>query len=90
MDGLILHNLYENYVNGDKEEFNTKKTGGISKNQIIWMILGLFPAYLSWNCNANMDMGMRFIYAFFAWFFGIFYIIVWLTRGPCDTPPAPA
>jgi hypothetical protein len=44
---------------------------------IMSFMLSIFCIYLSWMCNTrlNTDVFLKIIYAFFAWFFGIFYLI---------------
>ena len=41
------------------------------------LVISLFCIYLSWTCNTvrKTDTFLKVIYAFFAWFFGIFYLI---------------
>jgi hypothetical protein len=43
----------------------------------IAMVISIFCIYLSWTCNTIMqtDTFLKIIYAFFAWFFGIFYLV---------------
>ena len=47
---------------------------------IISILIGLFAIYLSWTCNSTMNYNtvLKVIYAFFAYFFGIIYIILYM------------
>ena len=44
---------------------------------LVWFIINCAAVWLSWSCksNENLNIGFRIVYAAFAYFFGIFYII---------------
>ena len=62
----------ENFIVGSSQESSITFTVFI-----FWMVVGFFGIYLSWTCNttSNAPTLLKVIYAFFAWFFGIFYLI---------------
>lgn len=47
--------------------------------QIVGLVLGLYAAFLSWSCNAALDhsIGMRVMYAIFAFAFGGLYLVMY-------------
>jgi hypothetical protein len=47
--------------------------------QIVGLVLGMYAAFLSWSCNAGLDhsIGMRIIYALFAFAFGGLYLVMY-------------
>lgn len=50
------------------------------------LLIGLIGIYLSWSCNTlqGYNVFAKVVFAFFAWFFGLLYLIVyWLFRSPC-------
>lgn len=52
---------------------------------IISMGLSAYGAFLSWTCNAGLPTASRVLYAFFAWLFGLMYIIFYVIfrAGSC-------
>lgn len=55
----------------------------VLRNVLSWTIgiaIGLFAAYLSWQCNTRMDYGAawKVINAFFAYLFGLVYILLYV------------
>ncbi len=52
--------------------------------QAFSLAIGIFAAYLSWTCNTieGVDTPLKILYAFFAFSFGILYLIYYAaTRG---------
>ena len=47
--------------------------------QIVGIVLGIYAAILSWSCNAGLDhsIGMRILYAIFAFAFGGLYLVMY-------------
>ena len=52
---------------------------------LVSILISIFAAYLSWTCNKNVGTGMRVIYAFFAYMFGLTYLILFaiFRQGEC-------
>jgi hypothetical protein len=81
MDALSLIFAKERFLNPKSkphEHFNE----GASLSWGSWLVstaLGCLAAYLSWTCNSadGIGAGWRFIRAFFAFIFGLFYLIVY-------------
>ena len=70
---FIFDNLLKS---NDREHF---QNGGVSNNNtiagIISCIVGIFSAYLAWNCNKNSGMISRVLVTLFAFLFSLFYLI---------------
>ena len=72
---------FTNYASYDA--FTTGPSNDASYSSAVWVSLmftfaiSIFCIYLSWTCNtaAKIDTPLKVLYAFFAWFFGIFYLI---------------
>lgn len=49
------------------------------------LLISFYAASLSWNCNQKINIYLRIIYAFFAFIFGIIYIVLYLIfrSGEC-------
>jgi uncharacterized protein YacL len=47
---------------------------------VLGVIIGLYAAYLSWQCNTKMDYStfVKVIFAIFAYIFGLVYLILYL------------
>lgn len=47
---------------------------------VLGIIIGLYAAYLSWQCNSKMNYGtfLKVIFAIFAYIFGLVYLILYL------------
>lgn len=67
-DTLLKSNDIENFQNGSTPYNNTI-------NGIIGIIVGIFSAYLAWNCNKNSGMIPRVLVTLFAFLFSLFYLI---------------
>lgn len=55
-------------------------------SSVISFLIGVFAAYLSWSCNTIQGYNIfpKIVFAFFAWIFGLFYLILYgLFRSPC-------
>lgn len=55
---------------------------------IIIIVIGIYAAYLCWNCNKLEDMGLRVIYTGLAFFNAIpyllyYFVIRYLAAYPC-------
>jgi len=88
MDLLAGNYLYKMYIN--KENFSTtKSSSSVSIGNIIALLIGIYSAYLSWSCNSaeGTNIIFRIIWAFFAFIFGIFYLIFYylVRSGACNT-----
>ena len=60
--------------------------------KVLGQLIGLYAAYLSWVCSAaEPSMAKRILYAFIAWFFGLFYIIYFfaMKKGACSDGSKP-
>lgn len=73
---------FTNYAGYSYDGFTSSSTNA-SYSSSIWvslmfsLVISVFCIYLSWTCNtvAKVDTPLKVLYAFFAWFFGIFYLI---------------
>jgi uncharacterized protein YacL len=47
---------------------------------ILSIVVGLYAAYLSWQCNTNIDYNifLKVIFAIFAFLFGLVYLILYV------------
>ncbi len=66
-----------------KEGYNQAPKQNIA-GQAFSLAIGIFAAYLSWTCNTieGVDTPLKVLYAFFAFSFGILYLIYYAaTRG---------
>lgn len=47
---------------------------------VISILIGLLAVYLSWTCNTaiNYHVILKVLFAIFAWFFGLFYIVMYM------------
>lgn len=66
-------------------------TGSLIIVNIISIIIGIFAAYLSWSCNTaeGVSTGLKILYSFFAFLFGLLYLIYYaiFRAGKCYPPP---
>lgn len=55
---------------------------------MISFLISSYSAYLSWNCNKNLEIPMKMFYAFFAFMFGAFYLVFYVAvrLGNCGLP----
>ena len=89
----ITQNKQENKQEKElKEQFNTyleafgntKDTNSVDPftiiSIIISLVIGCIAATLSWNCNTakEVSVGLKIIFAFFAFIFGLIYIVLYL------------
>ena len=66
-----------------KEGYNQAPKQNVA-GQAFSFAIGIFAAYLSWTCNTidGVDTPLKVVYAFFAFSFGILYLIYYAaTRG---------
>ena len=62
----------------------TPTNGGVTiadvLSLVLGIIIGLYAAYLSWQCNSKMNYGtfLKVIFAIFAYIFGLVYLILYL------------
>lgn len=82
-----LHKNQQNYV--DFVGSSVTSEGITNKNTntkysylstILGLVIGLYAAYLSWQCNSKVqhNIFLKVIYAIFAFFFGLVYLILYL------------
>jgi len=54
------------------------------------ILIGALAIYLSWTCNtkSGLDVPMKILYAFFAYIFGVFYLLyyVFVRYDDCVSP----
>lgn len=79
-------------ANKDKTE-NYRMMGSTNPAmKVLGQLIGLYAAYLSWVCSAaEPSMAKRILFAFIAWFFGLFYIIYFfaMKKGACSDGSKP-
>ena len=52
---------------------------------VISLIVGIYAFSLSWQCNNNVPTFLRIVYAVFAFWFGLVYLLYYfLFRGECQ------
>lgn len=70
-----------------KDTFDDKSTSFSIIGTIVSVAIGVLAAYLSWDCNtkAGVNTGLRILFAFLAFIFGIIYIVLYLIflQGKC-------
>lgn len=71
----IAYKLYKKKEDEKKEAFSSN--GADIMGLILSLTFGFIAAFLSWNCNTRLHTtsGLKILYAFIAWLFGLFYII---------------
>ena len=90
MDLYSAVKLYESYAN--KETFDDNTTTANTSYSIATLIISLlisfYAVYLSWSCNTTLGIntGLKVLYAFFAFIFGLLYLIFYLIfrAGQCN------
>jgi hypothetical protein len=72
----MIEILVENYLLNDKEHFNSSMFS-ISFNYIIFFIISIVAAILSWRCNTISDypFTIKLVCAINAFSFGIVYLL---------------
>ena len=65
---------YTNYQRGQRCEC-PRNIGYLVLYYIIQFIVAIYSAYLAWNCNSDMNGGIRLIITIFAFIFSWMYII---------------
>ena len=70
------------------ENFETSSDDGSVAASIIGsfisFFIGIYALYLSWSCNTKENVSGigKVFFAFWAWFFGIFYLLYyWIARS---------
>lgn len=88
---MILSYLAYKYKPQEKEEFSNSDDVGLAIliGNIIGIAISFYAAYLSLQCNdPNSSQIANFVWAFFAFFFGLFYLIYYFfvnyLSGTCD------
>ena len=79
--GVAAYNAYEET---NKESYRQQPPKQNVAGQAFSLAIGIFAAYLSWTCNTidGVDTPLKVVYAFFAFSFGILYLIYYAaTRG---------
>jgi hypothetical protein len=67
-----------------KEQYRQQPPKQNIGSQIFSLVVGIFAAYLSWNCNTveGVSVPLKVFYAFFAFLFGPLYLIIYaIMRG---------
>ena len=97
MDFIGASKLLEKFVDAPQQphpEQEDRMTAGSIVTTLIGLIIGVYAAYLSWECNSAMGMGtpLKVLYAFFAWVFGLLYLIFYVIfrAGTCQAAPSPS
>lgn len=94
MDAFVLGTYLRRRRSNDDDErierFGDGSSGTLDTVNIamflLSLLIGLFGIYLSWSCNTiqGYNVFFKIVFAFFAWFFGLLYLLVyWLFRSPC-------
>lgn len=92
MDALVGSHLWNKYTKKndgeDKVEGFTSNNAGVSVvSSIIGLLISCYAVYLSWTCNTAMGVntGLKIVFAFFAFIFGLLYLIfyVLVNAGRC-------
>ena len=89
MDTFFSNYLYRKYqevqANKKKEETfedsaTTTTTASYLVSSAVSVLFGIFAVYLSWSCNteAGINVGLKIVYAFFAFIFGGIYLLFYL------------
>ena len=100
MDLLSAVKLYEKFDDTAKPaDSNTSVPESKIKplsilTMIISILISLYAVSLSWSCNtaANINTGLKVLYAIFAFIFGLLYLIFYLIfrAGTCGKVLSPA
>lgn len=71
----------------DEENINLICPGEDFIMNLLSLLISFYAASLSWNCNKNIDIYLRIFYAFFAFVFGLLYIILYVIfrAGECNS-----
>ena len=91
MDLYSAVKLYESSSNKEKFDNTTSQSSSTYSIPalIVSLLISLYAVYLSWSCNSalNMNVGLKLLYAFFAFLFGFIYLIFYLIfrAGQCNT-----
>lgn len=90
MDAFLLGTYLRRKRTEGTEPFGDGSNGTRNTLQtvsfLVSLVIGLFGAYLSWSCNTiqGYNVFLKIVFAFFAWFFGLLYLILYaLFRSPC-------
>lgn len=88
MDTFFTNYLYRKYqeVQANKKKEETfedsaaTSTASYLVSSAVSILFGIFAVYLSWSCNteAGINIGLKIVYAFFAFIFGGIYILFYL------------
>jgi apolipoprotein N-acyltransferase len=82
----LNHTNYVDDWNGLIEKFSSPDDTS-SVAFIFSLMVGIFCIYLSWTCNTslNAETPLKIMYAFFAWLFGIFYLMFYFVANYLGT-----
>jgi Kef-type K+ transport system membrane component KefB len=66
--------------NNNKKIENFNSSSVAIGGNIIGLLIGAYAAYLSYECNSRHNMGepLKIVYALFAFFFGLIYLLYYL------------
>jgi hypothetical protein len=98
MDFIAASKLLEKFADAPKKEEEPAEQPAMTAGDVVTMLIGLiisvYAAYLSWECNSAMNVGvvLKVVYALFAALFGMIYLIFYVIfrAGTCSGPAAPA
>lgn len=82
------HNKISQFTNGEihtpSMQMSTNATKSLTLTNILTFVLGvvigLYAAYLSWQCNSKLSYStfLKVIFSVFAYLFGLVYLILYL------------
>jgi len=74
MDAFFVTKLFED----KKETFTTKRSLSNTIQLILSLTISTYAAYLSWNCSMGDHPFLRILFAIFAFWFGLLYILYYV------------
>ena len=96
MDLYSAVKLYESFSNKEKFDNTTSQSSSTYSIPalIVSLLISLYAVYLSWSCNSalNMSVGLKVLYAFFAFLFGLLYLLFYVIfrAGQCKSQNVPS
>ena len=75
-----LCKIENNNINKEKKIENFESSTVVQYGNILGLLIGGWAAYLSYECNTrhNINEPLKIIYAVFAFWFGLIYLIYYL------------
>ena len=87
MDGLLLSHV----IGRSREKFQAEKQASSAITVVVSLGISIYAVYLSWTCNtaSGYPTVKKVIFAFFAFVFGLLYLIFYLlvNMGRCHAAP---